>query len=72
MKLPIEISLGLIDGLHARWAALYRSMSPAQFSRTFNHPEIGVVTLDAQVQSYAWHSRHHLAHITGLRTREGW
>jgi hypothetical protein len=47
-------------------------MSPAQFSRTFNHPEIGVVTLDAQVQSYAWHSRHHLAHITGLRTREGW
>ena len=72
MKLPVEISLGLIDGLHARWTAIYRSMSPAHFLRAFHHPEIGVVTLDRQLRQYAWHSRHHVGHITELRTREGW
>jgi hypothetical protein len=72
MMLPIDISLAIIDGVHARWAAICRSMSPAQFARTFNHPEIGAVTLDTQVQAYAWHSRHHVAHITSLRSRQGW
>ena len=72
MRLPIEVSLVLLDGLHARWVALYRSLAPSAFARVFHHPEIGVVTLDGQLQMYAWHSRHHVAHITSLRQREGW
>ena len=71
-RLPIDLSLGILDGLHARWAALWDALDERQFSRTFLHPEIGSVTLDQQLQGYAWHSRHHLAHVTGLLIREGW
>lgn len=71
--LPIEISLQLLDSLHSRWTALYRSLAPADFSRGFLHPELeGLQTLDRQLQTYAWHSRHHVAHVTRLREREGW
>ena len=72
MRLPIAISLGMLDGIHARWEAVWRALRPVDFARTFRHPEIGVMTLDTQLQSYAWHSRHHVAHITSLRQREGW
>lgn len=73
MRLPIDVSLGVIDGIHARWAAVFRSMSDAQFARTMVHPERGItMTLDFQVHDYSWHSSHHLAHITRLRQREGW
>ena len=72
-KLPIEISLGLVDGLHARWAETFRTMRPEFFARFFIHPELGgAVTLDGQLHGYAWHSRHHVAHITALRQRQGW
>jgi hypothetical protein len=71
-RLPIALSLGILDGVHARWAVLWRSLTPAQFGRVFHHPEIGTVTLDLQLQQYAWHSRHHVAHIASLRQREGW
>ena len=73
MRLPIDVSLGIVDGIHARWAAVYRSMNDSQFGRTFTHPERGTsMTLDFQVHDYSWHSSHHLAHITRLREREGW
>ncbi len=68
----IESSLALLDGLHARWAALLRSLTPPQLERTFLHPESGVQKLDRTVQTYAWHCRHHVAHITSLRKRSGW
>ena len=71
-RLPIETSLTILDGVHARWAALWRSLTPAQFARRFNHPEIGFVSLETHLQMYAWHSRHHVAHVTALRQREGW
>ena len=71
-QLPVASSIAFLDGMHARWAALWRSLSPTQFGRRFNHPEIGLVSLDTQLQMYAWHSRHHVAHITSLRQREGW
>jgi len=72
-RLSVSISLGLIDGIHARWTALYEAMTTDQFDRTFVHPEHGrQVTLDEHLQSYAWHSHHHLAHITESRRREGW
>jgi len=73
MRLPIDVSLGVIDGVHARWAALYRGMAAADFERTFVHPELGAqLTLDWHLQQYAWHSHHHLAHITELRKTKGW
>jgi len=71
-RLPVEISLAILDNLHARWTTVWRSLAPAQFQRRFYHPEIGLTNLDAQLQGYAWHSRHHVAHITSLRQREGW
>lgn len=69
---PIEPSLSLIDGLHARFAALLESMSEEQFQRNFNHPERGRMTLATNLALYDWHARHHTAHITGLRARQGW
>jgi hypothetical protein len=72
-RLPIEMSVGLVDGLQARWAVTFRAMTPDLFGRTFVHPELGgAVTLDRQLHGYAWHSRHHVAHITALRQRQGW
>jgi hypothetical protein len=71
-RLPVEISLAILDNLHARWTTVWRSLAPAQFQRRFYHPEIGLTNLDAQLQGYAWHSRHHVAHIMSLREREGW
>jgi hypothetical protein len=69
---PVEWSLQLIESMHTRWAALLKSMSPADFARTFQHPQLGSVQLDRQLAVYAWHCRHHAAHITGLRDRNGW
>ena len=72
-QLPIEVSLLILDNVHARWEAVYRGMSPAQFERTFFHPEMKeTLTLERHVLLYAWHSKHHVAHITSLRSREGW
>ena len=71
-KLPVNISLHLIESLHARWAAMLESMSDADFNKTFLHPETGPWTLDGALALYAWHSKHHTAHITRLRERNGW
>lgn len=69
---PIDMSLSLLDGLHARWTMLLRALSPAQFGRPWIHPEHGERTVDWLVELYAWHSRHHVAHITELRKAKGW
>jgi uncharacterized damage-inducible protein DinB len=69
---PIGVSLALLDALHQRWVLSLRVLAPAQFARAFRHPDLGVMTLDQQIALYAWHGRHHLAHITSLRTRMGW
>jgi hypothetical protein len=71
-SLPVEHSLDILDGLHARWGALLRALSPEQRLRRFVHPESGETTLDQQLALYAWHGRHHTAHITALRSREHW
>jgi hypothetical protein len=72
-RLPPEVSLAIIDGVHARWTELIRALSDEQFRRTFLHPELPEEqSLDRQVQHYGWHSRHHLTHITELRRRQGW
>lgn len=69
---PVEWSLELIEALHARWVMLLQSLSPAQWQRGFVHPERGRSPIDQATLLYAWHSRHHLAHITHLRSRERW
>jgi DinB superfamily len=69
---PVDISLALLDALHRRWILLLRSLGERDFARTFSHPELGVVSLEKNVSLYAWHGRHHVAHITSLRERMGW
>jgi len=69
---PVEFSLQLIENLHARWVVLLKTLSDADLARSFRHPELGVVRLDTNLALYAWHGRHHTAHITGLRERNGW
>lgn len=69
---PVAASLALLEGLHQRWVATLTAMSPDDFARRFRHPEMGTVPLDRLLALYAWHCRHHTAHITGLRSRMGW
>jgi hypothetical protein len=69
---PIEASLDLLEALHLRWVVLLRSLTPEHLARTLDHPEIGILSLDAMLALYAWHGDHHIAHITSLREREGW
>jgi hypothetical protein len=73
VQLPVAVSLELLRNLHARWLAVYGTMADSDWDRTFSHPEYPApLTLDWQAQNYGWHSRHHVAHITALRRREGW
>lgn len=70
---PPDVSLDLLAALHQRWVALLRALTAGDYQRAFYHPEHGrALTLDEALGSYAWHGRHHVAHITGLRQRQGW
>jgi hypothetical protein len=71
-RMPIAPSLDFVSGVHARLVALLESMSEVDYQRGFNHPERGRMTLATNLALYAWHSRHHVAHITNLRVRIGW
>lgn len=69
---PVEWSLELIEALHARWVLLLQSLTPAQWLRESPHPRGGLITIERTTLLYAWHSRHHVAHITHLRARNNW
>jgi hypothetical protein len=69
---PIEPSLALLTGLHARWVAAIGTVEQEGFARRLHHPERGLMTVDDLLALYAWHGRHHVAHITSLRHRKGW
>lgn len=71
-RLDPEVSLALLDALHVRWVVLLRAITPEQWERTYEHPHNGTTTLRAALGIYAWHGKHHVAHITGLRERMGW
>jgi hypothetical protein len=62
-KAPVELSLSILDALHARWMLLLRSLKPEDFARTFQHPERGPLTLEKNIALYAWHGPHHIAHV---------
>jgi uncharacterized damage-inducible protein DinB len=68
----VGVSLDLLDALHSRWVDFLRSLGPEQFRRTFNHSDLGPVAIDYALALYAWHGRHHTAHVTTLRERMGW
>ena len=72
VQAPIETSLALLEALHHRWVAVLRAMTPEDFARKLKHPELGEVDLDRYLAMYAWHGKHHVAHITALRKRMGW
>ena len=69
---PVEVSLTLLEAIHARWSLLLNAMAPADFARTFQRPDGQVVSLNRALQIYAWHGRHHAAQIATLRQRMGW
>jgi hypothetical protein len=64
---PIEVSLSLLEFLHRRWTIVLSGIESAAWARTFRHPQLGVISLDRNLALYAWHGRHHVAHITSLR-----
>jgi uncharacterized damage-inducible protein DinB len=69
---PIDISLALLDSLHQRWMLMLRKLNDDDWKRTFRHPQIGPMTLEKNLALYAWHGRHHVAHVTSLREKMGW
>jgi uncharacterized damage-inducible protein DinB len=69
---PIENSLAMLDSLHRRWVTVLHNLTDTDWKRTFRHPELGPMTLEKTLALYAWHGRHHVAHVTGLRERMGW
>jgi hypothetical protein len=69
---PVEVSLSLLDALHVRLVVLLRSLDELGWQRAFVHPDRGPMTLEHTAGLYAWHGRHHVAHITALRQRNGW
>src|SRR5205807_5268645 len=69
---PVEVSLALLEALHRRWVILWRGLQEQDFSRTYQHPQSGVTSLQQALAQYAWHRAHHVAHITWLRQRMGW
>ncbi len=60
---PIAMSLDLLDALHRRWTAFLRAIPDAAFAQAFTHPQWGRVTVDDALRMYAWHCRHHTAHV---------
>lgn len=69
---PVEHSLQILSGVHARLVALLRAQPAAAFDRGLLHPERGPMTLAQLLGLYAWHGAHHIAQITAQRQRNGW
>jgi uncharacterized damage-inducible protein DinB len=71
-RVPVDVSLTLLEALHRRWVALLQSMRDEDFAREYVHPQTGRHNLDFLLALYAWHGPHHIAHVTSLRDRMGW
>lgn len=63
---PVFPSLAILEGVHARWVLLLRSLKEADWARGFDHPENGRERLDQVLLRYEWHGRHHLAHARAV------
>jgi uncharacterized damage-inducible protein DinB len=72
-RLPISSSLDLLETLHKRWVLMLKSLAPEDWARKFRHPDHEKpMSIDDSLALYAWHGKHHVAHITSLRERNGW
>ena len=72
-RLPVGVSLRLLEALHERWVTTLRAIAAPDFARTVVHPEWErPLSLDVMLQNYDWHGRHHTAHVTGVRERMEW
>ncbi len=71
-KAPLCTSLSLIENVHTRWVLFWSSVDEKGLARTMNHSKNGPQTLDHYLHLYAWHGKHHTAHVTSLRQRNGW
>jgi uncharacterized damage-inducible protein DinB len=73
LQIDLSASISLLEAVHSRWVYLLRSLDEKDFSRHFLHPENGkIIDLNQALALYAWHSKHHLAHITSLLERMNW
>ena len=69
---PVSVSINLIAALHERWANLISELTPEQLAKKLQHPENSYGRVEQVICVYAWHGKHHTAHITSLRKRMGW
>lgn len=72
VKADVEVSLVLVKSLHQRLVMMLKSLDDKQFARSYMHPETGKGSVDRMLALYAWHGRHHIAHITTLRESNAW
>lgn len=72
-QVPVNVSVTLLHALHQRWVTLLSSLTPEQLTRTIHHPVSGRdMSVWFLISLYAWHGKHHVAHITALRNRNNW
>lgn len=71
-RVPLEVSVALLEAVHTRLAAIFESLQEADWKREYLHPVNGATSIEATLASYVWHAQHHTAHIKNLRQRKGW
>ena len=70
---PVSVSVDLLRALHRRWISALKDLSADDWNKAFYHPQQQKeTTLWTALGIYAWHGKHHAAHITALRERMGW
>ncbi len=73
VNIPLNVSVTLLHSLHLRWHEFLKTMSDSDWQRTLFHPEQQKnISLWQMLMIYAWHGKHHAAHITHLREEKGW
>ena len=71
-RLPVAVSLSLLEALHPRWCLVLEEVPDPAWGRAADHPEIGPVTLDDILTTYSHHGENHVGQFRGLRKRKGW
>jgi DinB superfamily len=71
-QLPIAPSLAILDAVGERWMAVWHALGDREFARVYTHATLGPLTVETHLHFFAWHSRHHMAHVTTLRECESW
>jgi len=61
-RYPIGKFVEPVDPTHESRDGLIR-----QITRELRHPESGLQPMDRLLGLYAWHGRHHVAHVLGVR-----